>query len=89
MIPTAANVALFVVGLSMLLCAYRVIAGPTLPDRVVAFDAWVSNMIGLVVLLTIRDGIPFGLDLVLILAILGFLGTVAVAKYLKGGDIFA
>ena len=55
----------------------------------VAFDAWVSNMIGLVILLTVRDGIPYGLDLVLIIAILGFLGTVAVAKYLKGGDIFA
>jgi multisubunit Na+/H+ antiporter MnhF subunit len=85
----AVNVALLILGLSMLLCAYRALSGPTLPDRVVAFDAWVSNMIGLVVLLTVRDGIPYGLDLVLIIAIVGFLGTVAVAKYLKGGDIFA
>jgi len=88
-IPIAVNVALSVVGLSMLLCAYRAIRGPTLPDRVVAFDAWVSNLVALVVLLIIRDRIPFGLDLVLVIAILGFLGTVAVAKYLKGGDIFA
>jgi len=88
-IATAVNVALHIVGLSMFLCAYRALFGPTLPDRVVAFDAWVSNMIGLVILLTVRDGIPYGLDLVLIIAILGFLGTVAVAKYLKGGDIFA
>lgn len=89
MIPTAVNAALVAVALSMLLCAYRAIWGPTLPDRVVGFDAWVSNMIGVVVLLTIRDRIVYGLDLVLIIAILGFLGTVAVAKFLKGGDIFA
>ena len=89
MIPIAVSVALSGVGLSMLLCAYRAVRGPTLPDRVVAFDAWVSNLVALVVLLTIRDRIPFGLDLVLVIAILGFLGTVAVAKYLKGGDIFA
>jgi len=88
-IPIAVSVALSGVGLSMLLCAYRAVRGPTLPDRVVAFDAWVSNLVALVVLLTIRDRIPFGLDLVLVIAILGFLGTVAVAKYLKGGDIFA
>jgi multisubunit Na+/H+ antiporter MnhF subunit len=88
-IPIAVNVALSVVGLSMLLCAYRAIRGPTLPDRVVAFDAWVSNLIAVVVLLTIRDRFAFGMDLVLVIAILGFLGTVAVAKYLKGGDIFA
>ena len=89
MIPIAVSVALSGVGLSMLLCAYRAVRGPTLPDRVVAFDAWVSNLVALVVLLTIRDRIAFGLDLVLVIAILGFLGTVAVAKYLKGGDIFA
>jgi multisubunit Na+/H+ antiporter MnhF subunit len=88
-IPIAVNVALSVVGLSMLLCAYRAIRGPTLPDRVVAFDAWVSNFIAVVVLLTIRDRFAFGMDLVLVIAVLGFLGTVAVAKYLKGGDIFA
>ncbi|MBI4572161.1 MAG: hypothetical protein HY713_02600 [candidate division NC10 bacterium] len=73
----------------MLLCAYRAIRGPTLPDRIVAFDAWVSNLIAVVVLLTMRDRIAFGMDLVLVIAILGFLGTMAVAKYLKGGDIFA
>jgi multicomponent Na+:H+ antiporter subunit F len=73
----------------MLLCAYRAVRGPTLPDRIVAFDAWVSNLIAVVVLLTIRDRFAFGMDLVLVIAVLGFLGTVAVAKYLKGGDIFA
>lgn len=88
MIPIAVNVALSAVALSMLLCAYRAIRGPTLPDRVVAFDAWVSNLVAVVVLLTIRDRFAFGMDLVLVIAVLGFLGTVAVAKYLKGGDIF-
>jgi multisubunit Na+/H+ antiporter MnhF subunit len=87
-IPIAVNVALSAVALSMLLCAYRAIRGPTLPDRVVAFDAWVSNLVAVVVLLTIRDRFAFGMDLVLVIAVLGFLGTVAVAKYLKGGDIF-
>jgi multisubunit Na+/H+ antiporter MnhF subunit len=87
-IASAVNLALVAVGLSMVLCAYRAIRGPSLPDRVVAFDAWTSNLVAVVVLLTIRDRITFGLDLVLIIAILGFVGTVAVAKFLKGGDIF-
>jgi multicomponent Na+:H+ antiporter subunit F len=88
-IPVAVNAALVAIGASMALCAYRMIRGPSSADRVVAFDALVVNLVGVLALLTIRDGIPYGLDLVLILAVLVFVGTMAVAKYLKGGDIFA
>jgi len=81
------NGALLVVACSLLLCLYRIMFGPTVPDRVVAFDTFAVNLAVVVVLLVIRDGLAELIDVVLVLAILGFLGTMAVAKYIKQGDI--
>ncbi len=81
------NGALLVVACSLLLCLYRIVFGPSVPDRVVAFDTFAVNLAVVVVLLVIRDGLAELIDVVLVLAILGFVGTVAVAKYIKKGDI--
>lgn len=81
------NGALLVVACSLLLCLYRIMFGPTVPDRVVAFDTFAVNLAVVVVLLVIRNGLTELIDVVLVLAILGFLGTMAVAKYIKQGDI--
>jgi multicomponent Na+:H+ antiporter subunit F len=72
---------------STALCVYRIVVGPSIPDRVVAFDAFSVNLAVLVVLLVIRDGLAELIDVVLVLAILGFVGTVAIAKFIKKGDI--
>ncbi|MFQ5848555.1 MAG: monovalent cation/H+ antiporter complex subunit F [Candidatus Methylomirabilales bacterium] len=81
------NALLLVVACSTLLCLYRIVMGPSIPDRVVAFDAFSTNLAVVVVLLVIRDGLVELIDVVLVLAILGFVGTMAVAKYIKKGDI--
>jgi multisubunit Na+/H+ antiporter MnhF subunit len=59
----------------------------SVPDRIVAFDAFSTNLAVVVVVLVIRDDLVELIDVVLVLAILGFVGTMAVAKYLKKGDI--
>ena len=81
------NGALLVVACSVLLCLYRMVVGPSVPDRVIAFDAFSTNLATMVVLLVIRDNLVELIDVVLVLTILGFVGTMAVAKYLKKGDI--
>ncbi len=81
------NGALLVAACSTLLCLYRIVIGPSVPDRVVAFDAFSTNLAVVVVLLVIRDGLVELIDVVLVLAIRGFVGTMAIAKYIKKGDI--
>lgn len=81
------NGALVIVACSALLCLYRIVFGPSVPDRVVGFDAFSTNLAVVVVLLVIRENLAELIDVVLVLAILGFVGTMAVAKYIKRGDI--
>jgi multicomponent Na+:H+ antiporter subunit F len=76
--------ALAVIGLGILLCVVRAIRGPSLFDRVVAFDCIVLNVVGAVLLLSILYRTDAFMDVVLIVALLGFLGTVSLAAYLEG-----
>lgn len=69
--------------LAMLLGFYRLAAGPTVVDRILAFDAVVLCAGGLVVLLSRIWESPLYLDLILIITSLGFLTTVAFVFYLK------
>ncbi|WP_440480408.1 Na(+)/H(+) antiporter subunit F1 [Rossellomorea aquimaris] len=71
----------------MLGLIYRVIKGPTIPDRVVALDAIGINLIAIVALISmIIDTYAF-LSVILLLGILAFLGTVAFSKFLEKGEI--
>lgn len=81
------NGVLLLVACATLLCLYRIVMGPSIADRVVAFDAFSTNLGSVVVLVVIRDGLAQLIDVVLVLAILGFVGTMAIAKFLKTGDI--
>jgi len=65
-------------------CALRAVLGPTAPDRVVAIDALTSLMVSVLVILGVLYGASFYLDVALVYAILAFLGTLAIAKYLEG-----
>ena len=69
--------------LAMLLGFYRFAVGPTVVDRILAFDAVVLCAVGLVVLLSRIWETPLYLDLILIISSLGFLGTVALVFYLQ------
>ncbi len=77
-----------VVGAGVLLCALRVMAGPTDFDRVLALDAIFLQCVALVLLLSILWHTTAFYDLALVLALLGFIVTLAVARYLgvRHGD---
>ena len=82
MIQTVADFVLAGIGLSILLSAVRVFIGPTLPDRVVALDNIATNNVAVIVVLSLRAGSEVYIDAALVIAILSFLGTVAISKYL-------
>lgn len=70
-----------------LLAAYRVIKGPTVPDRVVALDVISTNVVAIAVLFALETGAGALIEVGLVLAIIGFITTVAVARYITEGDI--
>lgn len=75
------------VGLALALTLVRLIRGPSMPDRILALDTLYINAIALIVLLGIWEGSDLYFEAALLIAIMGFVGTVAVTKYLLRGDI--
>ena len=75
------------VTLATLLNVYRLIKGPDAPDRVLALDTLYINAIALIILLGITLGTRMYLEASLLIAVMGFVGTVAMAKYLKRGSV--
>lgn len=78
---------LICVSLSMLGLIYRLIKGPSIPDRVVALDAIGISLICIVALASIMLDTSAFLEIILLLGILSFIGTVAFAKFLEKGEI--
>jgi multicomponent Na+:H+ antiporter subunit F len=70
-----------------LLSSYRVIVGPTTPDRVVALDTIATTVVAIAVLYAMYTVSGFFIDVGLVLAIIGFITTVTVARYVTEGDI--
>jgi len=84
---TVLTVALVITGLLALLSSYRVIRGPTVPDRVVGLETVATNVVAIAVLVALLSDRGFYVLIALELAIVGFVSTIAVAKFLIGGDI--
>lgn len=87
MLNTALTIAFFLVGLALLLNLYRLARGPSLPDRVLALDTMYINSITLIMLFGIRTGSDLYFEAALLIALIGFISTVAVTKFLLRGDI--
>ena len=66
---------------------WRLLRGPDLPDRVLALDTLYINSLALLVLYGIHADSALYFEAALLIALLGFVATVAVAKYLLRGDI--
>lgn len=73
--------------IAMLLTLWRLLRGPGLPDRILALDTLYINALALLVLLDIQLETVLLFETALIIAMLGFIGTVALSKYLLRGDI--
>ena len=73
--------------ISMLLAMWRLVRGPSLPDRILALDTLYVNSMALLVLIGMRFETGLYFEAALVIAMLGFVGTVALSKYLMRGDI--
>jgi len=74
--------AIIMIVAGMLACIYRLLKGPHLADRALAVDIVAVQLIGLVILMTLWFGSLVLFDGILVLSLLGFAGTVAMAQYI-------
>jgi len=68
-------------------CLYRIIRGPTIPDRMVGIDIFGILVVGICAILSIQTERSFMLDIGIAWIILSFIGTLALAKYLSGKNL--
>jgi len=82
-LPIAFTLLAFSIALSFL----RLLKGPDLPDRILALDTLYINAIALVVLLGLHLDTALYFEAALLIAVMGFVGTIGLSKYLLRGDI--
>ncbi len=87
MLETVVLIVFAMIGLSLLLNLWRLLVGPSLPDRILALDTMYINTIALIILYGMSMGTELYFEAALLIAMLGFVSTVAVCKYLLRGDI--
>ncbi|MDV3237427.1 MAG: K+/H+ antiporter subunit F [Gammaproteobacteria bacterium] len=87
MLDLAIPIAFALMAVALLLNLWRVLRGPDLPDRILALDTLYVNSIALLVLFGIHLDTAIYFEAALLIAMMGFVGTVAIAKYLLRGDI--
>lgn len=77
------EVLLVMLSLSLVICFVRLYKGPDVPDRTVAFDVIANHAVGLFALFSLRSESWVLLDGAIVTAVLGFLGTLMMARYLE------
>ncbi|WP_328186093.1 K+/H+ antiporter subunit F [Marinobacter sp. OP 3.4] len=87
MMTIALHITLAMVAIAALLNLYRLVQGPDAPDRILALDTLYINGIALIILLDLVVGSRLYLEVAMLMAVMGFVGTVALAKYLKRGSV--
>lgn len=87
MLQVVIPVAMLMVGIAIALNLWRLVIGPSLPDRILALDTMYINGIALLVLFGIYQNTMLYFEAALLIAVMGFVGTVAMSKYLLRGDI--
>jgi multicomponent K+:H+ antiporter subunit F len=87
MLDTVILIVFAMIGLSLLLNIWRLLVGPSVPDRILALDTMYINSIALIILYGMSMGTALYYEAALLIAMLGFVSTVAVCKYLLRGDI--
>lgn len=87
MLNIAVTIAFTLVAAAITLNFWRLLRGPSAPDRILALDTLYINTIALLVLLGIQLSSAMFFESALLIALMGFVGTVAFCKYLLRGDI--
>lgn len=87
LVTAASLFALVCVVLAMILCGLRLLIGPAAQDRVLALDTlWMCTML-LALMLGIRHGSQIYFEFALLIALTGFVSTIALAKFLMRGEV--
>ena len=87
-VSVATNLSLAILSLAFLLTVYRVVIGPTLPDRGLALDMLTAIAIGFIAVMAVKTGFTLYIDIAISLGLVGFLATVAFARFIltHGGE---
>ena len=85
MLEMVTQFALVTLGVALLLAVVRLVRGPTLPDRIVAMDLIGVLVVCLIVVLAASTEVRATLDAAIVIALIGFVGTVAYATYVQRG----
>jgi multicomponent Na+:H+ antiporter subunit F len=85
MFEITTQAALVTLGVALLIAVIRLVKGPTLPDRVVAMDLIGVLVVGFIVVLAASTRVAATLDAAMVIALIGFVGTVAYATYVERG----
>lgn len=87
MIETILSISLVMFGIAILITFYRVIFGPTFPDRVIAMDVIGVNLISTMAIVSVLFATRAFYDVILVLGILAFISTISFSKFLERGVI--
>ena len=85
------QISMALLAVSFAICVFRIVIGPTLPDRIIALDLLVALGIGFIAIIGVKTQFYLYLDIAISLGLVGFLATVAFARFVlsrnKGGAI--
>ena len=87
MIGMTISIALGLFAVAMLMAAWRLLQGPDLLDRVLALETLYTNAIAVVILLGLKFATQLYFEAALLMAMLGFIGTVVTARFVGRGDV--
>lgn len=87
MFESLLTITMLILSVSILLTSYRVVKGPSMPDRVIALDSIGVHVMGLVAIFSIKYHTQAFLDIILLIGILAFIGTISFAKFLERGEV--
>ncbi|WAJ72445.1 K+/H+ antiporter subunit F [Catenovulum adriaticum] len=87
MLGTVIIIVFAMLGVALLLNVWRLIKGPSIPDRILALDTMYINTIAVIVLYGVHNDTSLYFEAALLIAMLGFVSTVALCKYLLRGDL--
>jgi multicomponent K+:H+ antiporter subunit F len=87
MLTVAVTFAVSATSLALVIALWRLLRGPDAPDRILALDTLYINVMTLLLAVGIGLSRDVGYTAALLIALMGFVSTVALAKYLAGGDI--
>ncbi len=85
---TAIGLILLALVLLLIPASYRVIVGPSLPDRLAAVDLITTLLVGIIVLLAVLEEATVVVDMAIALAAFAFIGTLSIARYISEGRYF-